>query len=66
MDEKSKPNEIYIAELDNHASYHEQEDSKDSNKNKAQWEDGTIATRLLNITKTYEIIQFEIPTEYWS
>jgi hypothetical protein len=36
MDEKSKSNEIYIAKLDNHASYQEQEDSKDSNKNKAQ------------------------------
>jgi hypothetical protein len=61
MDEKSKPNEIYIAKLDNHASYCEQEDS---NKNKAQWADGSIATQLLNITKTYEIIEFEIPIEY--
>jgi len=62
MDEKSKPNEIYIVELDNHASYHEHEES---NENKTEWEDGTIAPQLLNITKTYEIIKFEIPTDYW-
>jgi hypothetical protein len=61
MDEKSRPIEIYIVELDNHASYHEQEDS---NENKTEWEDGTIAPQLLNITKTYEIIKFEIPTDY--
>jgi hypothetical protein len=64
MDKKSKPNEIYIAKLDNHASYQEQEDSKDSNENKAQWEDGTITTQLLNIAKTYEIVEFEVPIEY--
>ncbi len=46
--------------LDNHASYQEQEDSKDSNENKAQWEDGTIITQLLNIAKTYEIVELEV------
>lgn len=63
MDKKSKPN-VYIAKLDNHASYQEQEDSKDSNENKAQWEDGTITTQLLNIAKTYEIVELEVPIEY--